>query len=662
MDKVKVLSIDTAPAQKSIKELRKELNEYKNQMANLDADSDAFKSVALQAGEVKHQIDEINESVKGASSDIGDMIGNATNVAAGLVGAFQAVQGGLQAMGVESEAVNETIAKMQGLMAMTQGLAAIDDGIKSFGKLTKAIGLTNTSLKGTKKALISTGIGALVVVLGSIIANWEEFSEAIGISNTTMEKFGQVAAGVLNVVLSSVKGLGTAISRLISGDFKGAAESAKQAFDVVENYQAGVAKKIEKQEQEAIDNRKARLKEVQSKIKQYREEESEGYKHTLKEQEEYDRLLKEEITLKDAIYKTNWRLIEQNKQRQEAASAEAKRLLFEIDKFSINNKNFIYSEDGYKLMMKYYDEQSKALDKSSDEYRDVQLEKLRYLQEFNNYKKSLADQELAEEKKQAFEKLELFKTTVIERKKIEDKNYINSDDYLNDMLYYFDELADLYKEDEVKYEEFINRKLEFLKNFKNASKETNKEIKEDIKNWQEEILDLLKSDELEDRLKGVSMIAKQTGEIFDTMFSAIQANMDENSKAYKDIEAANIVISTLTGIVTAFSTAMQLGPIAGPIVGAINSAAVLATGIANLNALKKTTKDNATLNGSGISNSTPSATAIGAVTAAPVRQDINGASITKAINNKNSTRVYVLESDITNTQNKVNVQEKENVF
>ena len=154
MDKVKVLSIDTAPAQKSIKELRKELNEYKNQMANLDADSDAFKSVALQAGEVKHQIDEINESVKGASSDIGDMIGNATNVAAGLVGAFQAVQGGLQAMGVESEAVNETIAKMQGLMAMTQGLAAIDDGIKSFGKLTKAIGLTNTSLKGTKKALI----------------------------------------------------------------------------------------------------------------------------------------------------------------------------------------------------------------------------------------------------------------------------------------------------------------------------------------------------------------------------------------------------------------------------------------------------------------------------------------------------------------------------
>ena len=88
-------------------------------MTNLDADSDAFKQLALQAGEVKHQIDEINESVKGASSDIGDMIGNATNVAAGLVGAFQAVEGALQVMGIESEAVGEALVRMQGLMAMT---------------------------------------------------------------------------------------------------------------------------------------------------------------------------------------------------------------------------------------------------------------------------------------------------------------------------------------------------------------------------------------------------------------------------------------------------------------------------------------------------------------------------------------------------------------
>ena len=102
-------------------------------MANLEEGSDAFLEIANKAGEVKHQIDEINESIKGASADFGDMVGNVSNVAAGLIGAFEAVAGGLQAMGVESEAIDETIKRMQGLMAVVQGLSAIDDGIKAIG-------------------------------------------------------------------------------------------------------------------------------------------------------------------------------------------------------------------------------------------------------------------------------------------------------------------------------------------------------------------------------------------------------------------------------------------------------------------------------------------------------------------------------------------------
>ena len=54
---VKVVEIDTNPAVKSIKDLRKELMEYKNQMANLEEGSDAFLEIANKAGEVKHQID-----------------------------------------------------------------------------------------------------------------------------------------------------------------------------------------------------------------------------------------------------------------------------------------------------------------------------------------------------------------------------------------------------------------------------------------------------------------------------------------------------------------------------------------------------------------------------------------------------------------------------
>lgn len=272
-ENIKVVEIDTNPATKSLKDLRNELKGFKDQMSNLEEGSDAFLEIAKQAGEVKHQIDEINESVKGASADFGDMVGNVTNVAAGITGAFQAVAGGLQAIGVESEAIDEAIVKMQGLMAVTQGLSAVDDGIKSFAKLGKAIETAGTTgAKGMgklKKALIGTGIGALVVLVGSLIANWEEFSKTVGISETQLQKFGDVMKGVLNSALSMIGGVGKAITRLITGDFKGAGEAIKEGFAVQANFQKGVEKAEEertnKQREEAAKRIEIEKEEAEKK-------------------------------------------------------------------------------------------------------------------------------------------------------------------------------------------------------------------------------------------------------------------------------------------------------------------------------------------------------------------------------------------------------------
>jgi hypothetical protein len=176
---IKVLEIDTNPAKTSIKDLRKELKGFKDEMANLEEGSDEFLEVARKAGEVKHQLDEINESIKGASADFGDMIGNITNVAAGLTGAFQAVAGGLQAIGVESEAIDETIKRMQGLMAVTQGLSAIDDGIKSFKKLKTSIEGSTAAMKifkAVSKPAVLAGIAAVVIAIG---AAWNKWGDSI---------------------------------------------------------------------------------------------------------------------------------------------------------------------------------------------------------------------------------------------------------------------------------------------------------------------------------------------------------------------------------------------------------------------------------------------------------------------------------------------------
>lgn len=175
---VKVVEIDTNPAVKSLKELRKELLGYKNEMANLEEGGDAFLEVAKKAGEVKHQIDEINESIKGASADFGDMLGNITNVAAGLTGAFQTVAGGLQAIGVRSEAIDEAIAKMQGLMAVTQGLGAIDTAIKSLDKLRKSITSTTAAANLLKTALQPKVFLAISAVIGTLTVLFSKYNKA----------------------------------------------------------------------------------------------------------------------------------------------------------------------------------------------------------------------------------------------------------------------------------------------------------------------------------------------------------------------------------------------------------------------------------------------------------------------------------------------------
>ena len=111
MAQVEVLNIDTSAATNSLKSLRQELMAVKNEMTNLEEGSDAFLQAANKAGELKHQIDEINQSVSGASTDFGDMLGAATTALNGIIGGFTAAQGALSLFGIENEDVIKSCEK-----------------------------------------------------------------------------------------------------------------------------------------------------------------------------------------------------------------------------------------------------------------------------------------------------------------------------------------------------------------------------------------------------------------------------------------------------------------------------------------------------------------------------------------------------------------------
>ncbi len=70
------------------------------------------------------------------------------------------------AMGLLNQATGGATGKLDSLYS---GFKSAKAGVQSF----------NLGLKGTKAAIVSTGIGALVVLLGELIANWDSIIGAI---------------------------------------------------------------------------------------------------------------------------------------------------------------------------------------------------------------------------------------------------------------------------------------------------------------------------------------------------------------------------------------------------------------------------------------------------------------------------------------------------
>lgn len=157
-----------------------------------------------------------------------------------------------------------------------------------------------------------------------------------------------------------------------------------------------------------------------------------------------------------------------------------------------------------------------------------------------------------------------------------------------------------------------------------------------------------------------------TSSILGSIADIYEANGEADAKAQqkaKNLRIAGATIDMLSGIVTAISSAMQLGPIAGPIVGALNAATVTAAGIANIAKMKSTdTSGNSAPVGVGASVYAPAV-----IQQVPVTRSLTGASEEERLNQiaqntGKDQRVYLVYSDVEAAGNRVAVQNAETSF
>jgi hypothetical protein len=89
-----------------------------------------------------------------------------------------------------------------------------------------AIGGEVTALGLLRLAIIATGLGALVVVLGSVVVFLTKTAEGTKLVETVMAQ----ASAVVSVVIDRMGALGKAVVQVLSGDFAGAGATAKAAL------------------------------------------------------------------------------------------------------------------------------------------------------------------------------------------------------------------------------------------------------------------------------------------------------------------------------------------------------------------------------------------------------------------------------------------------
>lgn len=168
----------------SVKSLKAQLKELKAQLALLDEGSDEFKTLVRQAGELEDRIGDVNQQVKNFASDTRNLDVAMQGLSAAS-GAFEAFEGTMALVGVESEDLQKTMVKLQAVMAVTNGIQAVANALNKDSALTQAlntaatkgatvaqtlytavVGASTGALKAFKIALATTGIGLLVVAVG----------------------------------------------------------------------------------------------------------------------------------------------------------------------------------------------------------------------------------------------------------------------------------------------------------------------------------------------------------------------------------------------------------------------------------------------------------------------------------------------------------------
>jgi hypothetical protein len=232
----------------SLKPLKAQLREAQAEVAALAEKFGATSKEAVQAAKKAAELKDAIADAKNLTDAYNpDAKFNALSASiSGVLNGFQAFEGALGLVGVEGEAVQATLLKVQSAMALTQGINGVLEAKEDFANLGKQItGVYEGAVKGFQnmtaagKVFAITGIGLLITGLSLVITYWDDIRKAVGDVSEEEQKLAeyrrQYAAEQDKQVAEESKGFATLIAQLKASN-KGSKERSELISEINKKY------------------------------------------------------------------------------------------------------------------------------------------------------------------------------------------------------------------------------------------------------------------------------------------------------------------------------------------------------------------------------------------------------------------------------------------
>lgn len=272
MGGLEALQTSLEATEKSSASLKAELRQLKEQLAQLPEGSEEYNKIAQRAGEVSDKIGDINQRIKALGSDT-RVIDTVVEGAQAMSGAFSIATSASALLGEENEDLQKTMAKVEAAIGLTVGIQSVANALQKDTALSiglnnaattiqiglqkvyaLAVGTTTGALKALRVALLTTGVGALVVALGFLVSKMTESTEATEDQEKALENLTEAQKRYTDSLNNDIKAIENSIKvRKLRAQIAG--KSEKDLRD------------IEKQgEQERADAYDAEIKRIDAEL------------------------------------------------------------------------------------------------------------------------------------------------------------------------------------------------------------------------------------------------------------------------------------------------------------------------------------------------------------------------------------------------------------